>query len=97
MGTLHDDLRSVGDAASAARIRFSLATVGFATFAVVRAPAVRPPATLRLRIALRPGVWKWRRVSATLPLAAGPERVILRLAPGGKAIVDDLVLRRLGA
>jgi hypothetical protein len=36
-------------------------------------------------------------VSATLRLPAGPERVILRLAPGGRAIVDDLVLRRLGA
>jgi hypothetical protein len=55
------------------------------------------PATLRLRITARPGAWKWRMVSATVHLAAGPERMILRLAPGGKAIVDDLVLRRIGA
>ena len=58
-----------------------------------RLRASTSPATLRLRIAVKPGAWRWRRVSATLPLAAGPERVILRLAPGGRAIVDDLVLQ----
>ena len=63
----------------------------------MRLAASTSPATLRLRIAGRPGAWRWRRVSATVRLAAGVQRVILRLAPGGRAIVDDLVLRRLGA
>jgi Domain of unknown function (DUF1929) len=53
-------------------------------------------ATLRLRMATGPGMWRWRRMSATVRLSAGPQRVILRLAPGGRAIVDDLVLSRLG-
>ena len=55
------------------------------------------PATLRLRIVTEPGAWRWRKLSATVRLpATGPQRVILRLAPGGKAIVDDLVLTRVG-
>jgi hypothetical protein len=62
-----------------------------------RLTATSSPATLRLRIATRPGARRWREVRATVRLpAAGVQRVILRLAPGGKAIVDDLVLMRLG-
>ena len=63
-----------------------------------RLAASTAPATLRLRIATGPGGWRWRKLSATVRLSpAAAQRVILRLAPGGKAIVDDLILKRLGA
>ncbi len=55
------------------------------------------PATLRLRITTASGAWRWRKMSATVRLSAAlAQRIILRLAPGGKAVVDDLVLRRVG-